>query len=62
MQDSLFDFPQMEINKPIRLITLFSGIGSDEFGCEFKGNGKTFYSGTSKRVMGKNKTENLQTD
>lgn len=30
MQDSLFDFPTMEINKPIRLITLFSGIGSQE--------------------------------
>lgn len=28
MQDSLFDFPQMEINKPIRLIELFGGIGS----------------------------------
>ena len=30
MQDLLFDFPKMEINKPIRLITLFSGIGSQE--------------------------------
>ena len=30
MQDSLFDFPKMGINKPIRLITLFSGIGSQE--------------------------------
>ena len=30
MQDSLFDFPKMEINKSIRLITLFSGIGSQE--------------------------------
>ncbi len=28
MQDSLFDFPKMEINKPIRLIELFGGIGS----------------------------------
>ena len=25
---SLFDFPQLEINKPIRLIELFGGIGS----------------------------------
>lgn len=30
MQNSLFDFPQLEINKKIRLITLFSGIGSQE--------------------------------
>ena len=30
MQNSLFDFPHLEINKPIRLITLFSGIGSQE--------------------------------
>ena len=30
MQDLLFDFPKMGINKPIRLITLFSGIGSQE--------------------------------
>ena len=28
MQDLLFDFPKMEINKPIRLIELFGGIGS----------------------------------
>jgi DNA (cytosine-5)-methyltransferase 1 len=28
MQDSLFDFPQMEINRKIRLIEAFGGIGS----------------------------------
>lgn len=27
-QTSLFDFPKMEITKPIRLIELFGGIGS----------------------------------
>lgn len=27
-EQSLFDFPQMEINKKIRLIELFGGIGS----------------------------------
>ena len=28
MQNSLFDFPQIQIDKPIRLIELFGGIGS----------------------------------
>lgn len=30
MSDTLFDFPKVKIDKPIRLITLFSGIGSQE--------------------------------
>ena len=28
MQNSLFEFPQIQIDKPIRLIELFGGIGS----------------------------------
>lgn len=41
MQDLLFDFPKMEINKPIRLIELFGGIGSQamalrDIGAEFE--------------------------
>jgi len=30
MQNDLFNFPEIKITKPIRLITLFSGIGSQE--------------------------------
>lgn len=30
MQNDLFNFPKIKITKPIRLITLFSGIGSQE--------------------------------